>query len=173
MFVARYFDFTKSYGWLNSGGLGTMGSGLPSGIGAKECLPQSSVICFSGDGSILMSVGNFSLLRDLGLCLCVCIINNGGLGMVRQWQQVEQGGRYSFSELEACRNFTSLSRAYGFLGLSVFYSVVFEGKVIEAINQRLSVIVMDLKLNRDENIWPMVQSGKGLTNMLFSDGDIN
>ena len=173
MLVAKYYDFSNLNLWLSSGGLGTMGSGLPFALGAKRTLPNTEVVCFSGDGSIQMSAHELSTVKLLGIKLLLVITNNCCLGMVRQWQQVEHFGRYSQSEGQTKLNFSGLADSYGHTGLSVKADQCGVPLIIEAANQKNDTVVLDWSVNKDECVWPMVQAGKGITNMLLNHYDVN
>lgn len=173
MLVAKYYGFGKLDRWLSSGGLGTMGSGLPFALGAKRSLPDAEVVCFSGDGSIQMSAHELNTIKLLGIKLLIVITNNCCLGMVRQWQQVEHFGRYSQSETQITLNFKELADSYGHIGLSVTANQLGVPIIIEAVNQKNGTVVLDWGVDKDECVWPMVQTGKGITNMLLNHYDIN
>ncbi|PHN16289.1 thiamine pyrophosphate-dependent enzyme [Candidatus Tremblaya phenacola] len=172
MWVAQHFNLHHGK-WLNSGGLGAMGSGLSFALGAKVIIPKADVVCFIGDGSIQMNLQEFSTLKQLNAPITVLILNNKSLGMVKQWQRIEHNGRFSQSTMKTSVNFTNISRSYGHFGLRLGSLKRLVPTFIEAVNQKGCSVVLDISLSEHESVWPMVQSGKGITNMLLRHTDVN
>ncbi|KAH0998180.1 thiamine pyrophosphate-dependent enzyme [Candidatus Tremblaya phenacola] len=172
MWVAQHFNLHHGK-WITSGGLGAMGSGLSFALGAKVSSPKADVICFIGDGSVQMSLQEFSTLKQLNAPVTVLILNNKSLGMVKQWQRIEHNGRFSQSTMKASVNFTNISRSYGHFGLSLVSLKRLKPTLIESVNQKDCTVVLDICLSEHESVWPMVQSGKGITNMHLRHTDVN
>ncbi|MDO5102261.1 MAG: acetolactate synthase 3 catalytic subunit [Lautropia sp.] len=173
MFAAQFYPFDKPRRWLNSGGLGTMGVGLPYAMGVLKAHPGAQVACITGEGSIQMCIQELSTCKQYDLPVKIINLNNASLGMVRQWQEIEYEGRYSQSYMEALPDFVALAEAYGHVGIKVERPEDVEGALRDAFGKyKDRVVFLDFIVDRTENVWPMVQSGKGLTEMLLGAEDI-
>ncbi|MDO4682215.1 MAG: acetolactate synthase 3 catalytic subunit [Lautropia sp.] len=173
MFAAQFYPFDKPRRWLNSGGLGTMGVGLPYAMGVLKAHPGAQVACITGEGSIQMCIQELSTCKQYGLPVKIINLNNASLGMVRQWQEIEYEGRYSQSYMEALPDFVALAEAYGHVGIKVERPEDVEGALRDAFGKyKDRLVFLDFIVDRTENVWPMVQSGKGLTEMLLCADDI-
>jgi acetolactate synthase-1/2/3 large subunit len=173
MWAAQYYRFDKPRRWLNSGGLGTMGVGLPYAMGAQLAHPDKQVACVTGEASIQMNIQELSTCRQFRLPIKICNLNNRYLGMVRQWQQIFHGGRYSESYMDSLPDFARLAEAYGHVGIRVDKPGDVEGALREAFTRhRNELVFLDFQVDQTENVYPMVQGGKGLTEMILSAEDL-
>jgi acetolactate synthase-1/2/3 large subunit len=173
MWAAQYYRFEQPRRWLNSGGLGTMGVGLPYAMGAQLAHPEAQVACVTGEGSIQMNIQELSTCRQFRLPIKVCLLNNRYLGMVRQWQQMFHGQRYSGSYMDSLPDFVKLAEAYGHVGIRVDAPADVEPALREAFGKyRNDLVFLDFQIDRSENVYPMVQGGKGLTEMILSSEDL-
>jgi acetolactate synthase-1/2/3 large subunit len=172
MFAAQYCRFEEPRRWINSGGLGTMGVGLPYAMGIKLAKPESDVFCITGEGSIQMCIQELSTCLQYNTPVKVLSLNNRYLGMVRQWQQLDYGGRYSHSYMDALPNFVKLAEAYGHVGMLVERPEDVEGALKEAIALKDRTVFLDIRTDPTENVWPMVQAGKGISEMLLGSEDL-
>jgi acetolactate synthase-1/2/3 large subunit len=172
MWAAQYYRFDKPRRWLNSGGLGTMGVGLPYAMGAQLAYPDAPVACITGEASIQMNIQELSSCKQFRLPLKICNLNNRFLGMVRQWQQLFHGGRYSESYMDSLPDFAKLAESYGHIGLRVDKPGDVEGALREAFARKDDLVFLDFQVDRTENVYPMVQGGKGLTDMILSAEDL-
>ncbi|MFN3886585.1 MAG: acetolactate synthase 3 catalytic subunit [Aquabacterium sp.] len=172
MFAAQYCKFEEPRRWINSGGLGTMGVGLPYAMGIKLAKPESDVFCITGEGSIQMCIQELSTCLQYNTPVKVLSLNNRYLGMVRQWQQLDYGGRYSHSYMDALPNFVKLAEAYGHVGLLVERPEDVEGALKEAIALKDRTVFLDIRTDPTENVWPMVQAGKGISEMLLGSEEL-
>jgi len=172
MFAAQYSKFEEPRRWINSGGLGTMGVGLPYAMGIKLAKPDSDVFCITGEGSIQMCIQELSTCLQYQTPVKVLSLNNRYLGMVRQWQQLDYGGRYSHSYMDALPDFVKLAEAYGHIGLLIERPSDVEGALREAIKLKDRTVFLDIRTDPTENVWPMVQAGKGISEMLLGSEDL-
>jgi acetolactate synthase-1/2/3 large subunit len=173
MFAAQFYRFDKPRRWLNSGGLGTMGVGLPYAMGALLAHPGSQVACVTGEGSIQMCIQELSTCKQYNLPVKIVNLNNRYLGMVRQWQEIEYGSRYSESYMDALPDFVALAEAYGHVGIKVERPEDVEPALRDAFGKyKDRLVFLDFITDREENVWPMVQGGKGLTEMLLGSEDL-
>ncbi|MBI1905087.1 MAG: acetolactate synthase 3 catalytic subunit [Rhodocyclales bacterium] len=172
MWAAQYYRFDKPRRWLNSGGLGTMGVGLPYAMGAQLAHPGAPVACITGEASIQMNIQELSTCKQFRLPIKICNLNNRFLGMVRQWQQLFHGGRYSESYMDSLPDFAKLAESYGHIGLRVDKPGDVEGALREAFARKDDLVFLDFQVDRTENVYPMVQGGKGLTDMILSAEDL-
>jgi acetolactate synthase-1/2/3 large subunit len=169
MWAAQYYKFDKPRRWMNSGGLGTMGFGLPAAMGVQLAHPGSAVACVTGEGSIQMCIQELSTCKQYRLPIKIILLNNGYLGMVRQWQQLFHGNRYSESYVDALPDFVKLAESYGHVGMRVEKPGDVEGALKEAFKRKDDLVFMDFAIDPTENVYPMVQGGKGLTEMILSE----
>ncbi len=169
MWAAQYYKFDKPRRWMNSGGLGTMGFGLPAAMGVQLAHPGSSVACVTGEGSIQMCIQELSTCKQYRLPVKVVLLNNGYLGMVRQWQQLFHGNRYAESYVDALPDFVKLAESYGHVGMRIEKPGDVEGALKEAFKRKDDLVFLDFAIDPTENVYPMVQGGKGLTEMILSE----
>jgi acetolactate synthase-1/2/3 large subunit len=172
MWAAQFYGFNEPRRWINSGGLGTMGVGLPYAMGIKLAKPQADVFCITGEGSIQMCIQELSTCLQYKTPVKIVSLNNRYLGMVRQWQQLDYGGRYSHSYMDALPDFVKLAEAYGHVGLLVEKPSDVEPALREAIKLKDRTVFLDFRTDPTENVWPMVQAGKGITEMLLGSEDL-
>lgn len=166
MWAAQFYKFNHPRRWLTSGGLGTMGYGLPAAIGAKIAFPDATVIDVAGDGSIQMNIQELATARQEGAQVKVAILNNNYLGMVRQWQELFYDRRYSATVMEITPDFVELAKAYGAVGLRAKTKSEVEPVLKEALATD-NVVIMDFVISREEGVFPMVPAGKATTEMLL------
>ena len=169
MWAAQYYKFDKPRRWMNSGGLGTMGFGLPAAMGVQLAHPGAPVACVTGEGSIQMCIQELSTCKQYRLPVKIILLNNGFLGMVRQWQQLFHGNRYAESYVDALPDFVRLSESYGHVGMRVEKPGDVEGALKEAFKRKDDLVFLDFAIDPTENVYPMVQGGKGLTEMILSE----
>jgi acetolactate synthase-1/2/3 large subunit len=166
MWAAQFYKFNEPRRLLTSGGLGTMGYGLPAAIGAKLAFPDKTVIDVAGDGSIQMNIQELATARQWGAPVKVAILNNNYLGMVRQWQELFYNKRYSATVMEVTPDFVELAKAYGAVGLRAKTKDEVEPVIKEALATD-NLVIMDFAINREEGVFPMVPAGKATTEMLL------
>ena len=169
MWAAQYYKFDKPRRWMNSGGLGTMGFGLPAAMGVQLAHPGSQVACVTGEGSVQMCIQELSTCKQYRLPVKIVLLNNGYLGMVRQWQQLFHGNRYAESYVDALPDFVKLAESYGHVGMRVDKPADVEGALKEAFKRKDDLVFLDFAIDPKENVYPMVQGGKGLTEMILSE----
>ncbi len=167
MWAAQYYPFDKPNRWINSGGLGTMGFGLPAALGVKMAYPDAEVACVTGEGSIQMNIQELSTALQYQLPVKVISLNNRYLGMVRQWQEFFYSGRYAMSYMEALPDFVKLAEAYGHVGMLIDKPADVEGALIEAFKLKDRLVFMDFRTDPTENVYPMVPAGAGLNEMIL------
>jgi acetolactate synthase-1/2/3 large subunit len=172
MWAAQYYKFDQPRRWINSGGLGTMGVGIPYAMGIKLARPQSEVFCITGEGSVQMCIQELSTCLQYNTPIKILSLNNRYLGMVRQWQEIEYAGRYSQSYMEALPNFVKLAEAYGHVGILIERPEDIEPAIREARKLKDRTVFMDFRTDPTENVFPMVQAGKGITEMLLGVDDL-
>jgi acetolactate synthase-1/2/3 large subunit len=172
MWAAQYYRFDEPRRWINSGGLGTMGVGLPYAMGIKLAKPESDVFCITGEGSIQMCIQELSTCQQYNTPVKIVSLNNRYLGMVRQWQELDYGKRYSHSYMDALPNFVKLAEAYGHVGLLVEAPEDVEPALREAMKLKDRTVFLDVRTDPSENVWPMVQAGKGISEMLLGSEDL-
>ncbi|WP_455556550.1 acetolactate synthase 3 catalytic subunit [Comamonas sp.] len=175
MWAAQYYRFDEPRRWINSGGLGTMGVGLPYAMGIKLAKPQAEVFCITGEGSIQMNIQELATCRQYNTPVIVCALNNRYLGMVRQWQEIEYSGRYSSSYMDSLPDFVKLAEAYGHAGILVEDPSQVEAALKEArriAREENKCVFLDFRTDPTENVFPMVQAGKGITEMLLGPDDL-
>ena len=168
MWAAQYYPFDKPRRWLNSGGLGTMGVGLPYAMGIQMANPGATVACITGEGSIQMNIQELATCKQYNLTPKIIMLNNGVLGMVRQWQRLDYESRYSETYVASLPDFNKLAEAYGHVGFRIEKPADVEGALREAFSMKDKLVFMNFLTDSSENVWPMVKAGKGLTEMLMS-----
>ncbi|OSI07073.1 IlvI [Neisseria animaloris] len=181
MFAAQYYPFERPRQWLNSGGLGTMGVGLPYAMGAKLAAPDQDVFCITGEGSIQMNIQELSTCFQYKLPINIVTLNNGYLGMVRQWQELYYSNRESETYFDSLPDFVKLAEAYGHIGIRVDKKSDVEGVLREAVKQKDRLVFLDFITDKKQNVFPMVGNGKGLDEMVLPphmretpmDSDVN
>lgn len=167
MFAAQFYRFKEPNRWINSGGLGTMGFGLPAAMGVQLAHPQDTVACVTGEGSIQMCIQEMSTLRQYGLPIKIVNLNNRYLGMVRQWQEFFYQGRYAMSYMDALPDFVKLSEAYGHAGILVEKPADVEPALKEAMKIKDKAVFLDFITDQTENVYPMIPAGAGLNEMIL------
>jgi acetolactate synthase-1/2/3 large subunit len=165
MWTAQYFHFAKSRRWINSGGLGTMGFGLPAAMGAKVGCPDQTVVCIAGDGSVQMNMQELSTCAQEGIAIKVFVMNNGYLGMVRQWQELFWDKRYSQVEMGKWPDFVKLAEAHGATGIRLSDKNTLVSDMRDALAVEGPVLV-DVGVTREENTFPMIPAGQPARNMV-------
>lgn len=171
MFAALYYPFDKPRHWINSGGLGTMGFGLPAALGVKLAHPKSTVVCVTGDGSIQMNIQELSTALQYGLPVLVLNLNNGFLGMVKQWQDMIYQGRHSQSYMQSLPDFIKLAQAYGHVGISITTPDELEEKLKQAlveVNENQRLVFVDVNIDETEHVYPMQIRGGAMDEMWLS-----
>lgn len=172
MWAAQYYGFDEPRRWINSGGLGTMGVGIPYAMGIKLAKPESEVFCITGEGSVQMCIQELSTCLQYNTPIKICSLNNRYLGMVRQWQEIEYSGRYSHSYMDALPNFVKLAEAYGHVGMLIERAEDVEPALREARKLKDRTVFMDFRTDPTENVFPMVRAGHGITEMLMGSEDL-
>lgn len=167
MWAAQFYKFDKPYRWINSGGLGTMGFGLPAAMGAQLAHPDATVACVTGEGSIQMCIQELSTCLQYALPIKVICLNNRFLGMVRQWQEFFYQGRYAMSYMDALPDFVKLAEAYGHVGMRIDKPADVEGALKEAIRLKDRLVFLDFVTDQTENVYPMIPAGAGLNEMIL------
>tara|TARA_B100000686_G_scaffold351415_1_gene450148 strand:- start:2262 stop:2840 length:579 start_codon:yes stop_codon:yes gene_type:complete len=167
MWAAQFYKFDKPRRWINSGGLGTMGFGLPSAMGAQLANPKNIVACITGEASIQMCIQELSTCKQYNLPLKIINLNNRYMGMVRQWQEFFHGNRYAESYVDALPDFVRLAESYGHIGIKVSEPGDIENSLIEAFKLKDKLVFMDFITDQTENVFPMVPGGKGLSEMIL------
>ena len=167
MWAAQFYGFEQPRRWINSGGLGTMGVGLPYAMGIKLARPESDVFCITGEGSIQMCLQELSTCKQYDTPVKIVSLNNRYLGMVRQWQELDYEGRYSHSYMDALPDFVKLAESYGHVGMLIEKPADVEPALREAIQLKDRTVFLDVRTDPTENVWPMVKAGKGITEMLL------
>ena len=175
MWAAQYYRFDEPRRWINSGGLGTMGVGLPYAMGIKLAKPDAEVFCITGEGSIQMNIQELATCFQYNTPVVICALNNRFLGMVRQWQEIEYSSRYSHSYMDSLPDFVKLAEAYGHRGFKIEDPAQIEWALQEArriVREEGKTVFLDFRTDPTENVFPMVQAGKGITEMLLGKDDL-
>jgi acetolactate synthase-1/2/3 large subunit len=167
MWAAQYYKFSQPNRWINSGGLGTMGFGLPSAMGVQLAYPDATVACVTGDGSIQMCIQELATCTQYRLPVKIICLNNGYLGMVRQWQEFFYDKRYSMSYMDSLPDFVKLTEAYGHVGMRIERPSDVEGALKEALAMKDRLVFMDFITMQENNVYPMVPAGAGHNEMLL------
>ncbi|WP_143870338.1 acetolactate synthase 3 large subunit [Catenovulum sediminis] len=168
MFAALYYPFAKSRRWINSGGLGTMGFGLPAAMGVKVALPDSVSVCITGDGSIQMNIQELSTCLQYGIPVKIISLNNQALGMVRQWQDLIYEGRHSHSYMESLPDFVKLAEAYGHVGIRVSDPADLDAAMEKCFAMKDKLVFMDILVDQNEHVYPMQIKYGAMDEMLLS-----
>ncbi len=169
MWAAQFYPFDKPRRWVNSGGLGTMGFGLPAAMGVQFAYPDATVACVTGEGSIVMCIQELSTAKQYNLPVKVINLNNRYLGMVRQWQEFMYENRESHSYLDSLPDFAKLAESFGHVGMMIDRPADVEGALKEAFSLKDRLVFMDFITDPTENVYPMMMSGKGHNEMLLSE----
>ena len=172
MWAAQYYKFDEPRRWINSGGLGTMGVGIPYAMGIKLAKPEAEVFCVTGEGSVQMCIQELSTCLQYNTPIKIVSLNNRYLGMVRQWQEIDYEGRYSSSYMDALPDFVKLAEAYGHVGMLIEKPQDVEPALREALKLKDRTVFMDFRTDPTENVFPMVKAGKGITEMLLGSEDL-
>jgi acetolactate synthase I/II/III large subunit len=169
MWAAQFYKYSDPRTFISSGGLGTMGYGFPAAIGAQLARPDKRVIDIAGDGSIQMNIQEMIVAVEHKLPVIVAILNNGYLGMVRQWQQLFYEKRYSYTSLAFSPDFKKLAEAYGAVGISIEKKEDVEKAILKALSIKDKPIVLDFHVEKEENVYPMVPSGKSVKDTILTE----
>ncbi len=171
MWAAQYYKFDRPRRWINSGGLGTMGVGLPYAMGVQLAFPDAQVACITGESSIQMNIQELSTCKQYRIPVKVLTLNNRYMGMVRQWQEFFYGSRYAESYMESLPDFVKLAEAYGHVGMRIDKPEDVEAAIKEAFSPALKerMVFMDFQTDQTENVFPMVEGGKGLSEMILAE----
>ena len=167
MWAAQYYGFNKPRRWINSGGLGTMGFGLPAAIGVQLAYPDETVVCITGEASIQMCIQELSTCKQYGLPIKIICLNNGYMGMVRQWQEFFYEKRYAMSYFDALPDFVALAQSYGHRGIQIDKPADVRGALEEALGRKDELVFMAFLTDRTENVYPMIPAGAGLNEMIL------
>ncbi|GKS68860.1 acetolactate synthase, large subunit [Nitrosomonas sp. PY1] len=167
MWAAQFYKFDKPRRWINSGGLGTMGFGMPAAMGVQLANPKGKVACITGEASIQMCIQELSTCKQYRLPLKIINLNNRYMGMVRQWQEFFHGNRYAESYMNALPDFVKLSESYGHIGMKIERPEDVEGALKEAFKLKDQLVFLDFITDQTENVFPMVPGGKGLSEMIL------
>lgn len=167
MYAAQYYRFNKPRRWINSGGLGTMGFGLPAAMGVQLAHPEATVVCITGEGSIQMNIQELSTCLQYGFPVKIVNLNNGFLGMVRQWQEMFYERRYSMSYMDSLPDFVALTEAYGHVGMRIEKPEELESKLQEAFAMKDRLVFIDIQVEQTENVYPMIPAGAGQDEMIL------
>jgi acetolactate synthase-1/2/3 large subunit len=168
MFAAQFYPFDEPRRWINSGGLGTMGFGLPSAMGVKQAFPDAEVCCVTGEASIQMCIQEMATCKQYDLPIKTLLLNNGYMGMVRQWQEFFYDGRYSHSYVDALPDFVKLAESYGHVGMRIDKPGDLEDAYREAFGMKDRFVFLDVVIDPEENVYPMIEAGKGHHEMHLS-----
>jgi acetolactate synthase-1/2/3 large subunit len=169
MWAAQFYKFDQPRRWINSGGLGTMGFGLPAAMGAQLANPGATVACVTGESSIQMCLQELSTCKQYRLPIKIVNLNNKYMGMVRQWQQFFHGNRYSESYMDALPDFVKLAEGYGHRGVLIDQPADVEPALRDAFGRKDELVFLDFITDQAENVYPMVPGGKGITEMILSE----
>jgi len=167
MWAAQYYPFEKPNRWINSGGLGTMGFGLPSAMGVQLAFPDATVACVTGEASIQMCIQELATCKQYGLPLKIVLLNNGYMGMVRQWQEFFYEGRYAMSYFDSLPDFVKLAESFGHVGMMIDKHADVDAALEEAFAQKDRLVFMDFRTDSEENVYPMIPAGGGQNEMIL------
>ncbi|GAB3049469.1 acetolactate synthase 3 large subunit [Acinetobacter apis] len=171
MFSALYYKYNRPRQWINSGGLGTMGVGLPYAMGAKVAFPEQEVVCVTGDGSIQMCIQELSTCKQYDINVKILCLNNGSLGMVRQWQDMNYEGRHSHSYVESLPDFAKLMEAYGHVAITIHHADELETKLAEAMAIQDKCVFIQVMVEDSEHVYPMQVPAQAMKDMWLSKGE--
>ncbi|SVD66614.1 uncharacterized protein METZ01_LOCUS419468, partial [marine metagenome] len=171
MWAAQFYPFDKPRRWINSGGLGTMGFGLPAAMGVQTAFPDSTVACVTGEASFVMCVQELSTCLQYDLPIKVINLNNRYMGMVRQWQEFFYDRRYSHSYMDALPDFVKLAESFGHVGIKVEKTEDIDDAMKEAFDLRDRLVLLDFVTDQSENVYPMIAAGKGQHEMHLAPTD--
>jgi acetolactate synthase-1/2/3 large subunit len=169
MWAAQFYKFDQPRRWINSGGLGTMGFGLPAAMGVQLANPGATVACVTGESSIQMCLQELSTCKQYRLPIKIVNLNNKYMGMVRQWQQFFHGNRYSESYMDALPDFVRLAEAYGHRGVLVEKPADVEPVLRDAFARKNELVFLDFLTDQKENVYPMIPGGKGINEIILSE----
>jgi len=167
MWAAQFYKFDRPRRWINSGGLGTMGFGLPAAMGVQLANPGATVACVTGESSIMMCLQELSTCKQYRLPIKIINLNNKYMGMVRQWQQFFHGNRYSESYMDALPDFVKLAEGYGHRGVLIEKPADVEPVLKESFSRKDELVFLDFITDQKENVYPMIPGGKGITEMIL------
>lgn len=170
MFAALYYPFERPKQWINSGGLGTMGFGLPAAMGVKMAHPDSEVVCISGDGSIQMNIQELATCKQYDLPIKIVLLNNGNLGMVKQWQDMIYGGRHSSSYMDSLPDFVKLTEAYGHVGINITKLSNLESEMKRAFAMKDKLVFINVQVEEHEHVYPMQKRFGAIDEMWLGKG---
>ncbi|OOF69521.1 acetolactate synthase 3 large subunit [Rodentibacter caecimuris] len=173
MFTALHYPFDKPRHWINSGGLGTMGFGLPASLGVKLAKPEATVICVTGDGSIQMNIQELSTATQYGIPVVIICLNNHFLGMVKQWQDLIYSGRHSQTYMNSLPDFVKLAESYGHIGIRISTPEELESKLVEAFNIKNKLVFVDINVDETEHVYPMQVRGGAMNEMILTKPEEN
>ncbi|WP_194090011.1 acetolactate synthase 3 large subunit [Vibrio hibernica] len=168
MFAALYYPFDKPRRWINSGGLGTMGFGLPAAMGVKFAMPQEEVVCVTGDGSIQMNIQELSTCLQYDIPVKIVNLNNRFLGMVKQWQDIIYQGRHSHSYMDSVPDFAAIAEAYGHVGIRIDKPEDLEAGLKKALDMKDRLVFIDINVDETEHVYPMQVKGESMDKMWLS-----
>ncbi len=171
MFAAQYYHFDEPRRWINSGGLGTMGFGLPSAMGVQMGNPEATVVCVTGEGSFMMNMQELSTCLQYGLPIKIINLNNQALGMVKQWQDMQYGGRHSQSTYsDSLPDFKTLIEAFGHVGIKVSDAADLDAAMEEAFSEKNKkrLVFVDVWVDPHEHVYPMAIKGGAMRDMVLS-----
>ncbi len=171
MFGANYYKYKRPRQWLNSGGLGTMGVGLPYAMAAKLAYPDQQVVCITGEASIQMCIQELSTCKQYGLNVKILCLNNQALGMVKQWQDMNYEGRHSSSYVDSLPDFPKLMEAYGHVGIQINHADELESKLAEAMAINDKCVFINVMVDRTEHVYPMQIAGQSMKDMWLGKGE--
>ena len=168
MFTALHYPFDEPRHWINSGGAGTMGFGLPAALGVKLAHPEATVVCVTGDGSIQMNIQELSTATQYGIPVVIICLNNHFLGMVKQWQDLIYSGRHSQTYMNSLPDFVKLSESYGHVGIKIATPDELESKLQEAFSIKNKLVFVDINVDESEHVYPMQIRGGAMNEMILS-----
>lgn len=168
MFAALHYPFNQPRRWINSGGLGTMGFGLPAALGVKLAYPDSTVVCVTGDGSIQMNIQELSTAQQYDIPIVIISLNNRFLGMVKQWQDLIYSGRHSQSYMNSLPDFVKLAEAYGHVGIQINTPDELEEKLTQAFSMKDKLVFVDINVDATEHVYPMQVRGGAMNDMILT-----
>jgi len=167
MWAAQFYKFDKPHRWINSGGLGTMGFGIPAAMGVQLAHPEANVACITGDASVMMCIQELSTCLQYGLPLKIVLLNNRYMGMVRQWQEFFHGKRYAMSYMDALPDFSRLAESFGHIGMRIENPGDVKPAMQEAFSMRDRLVFMEIITDETENVYPMIAAGAGHNEMIL------